>query len=181
MKWKDLSPLSRKSQTRGRSDFSSKVNIHNLLLMSPSCVIMFVRSLKDYNLKDLNTFQRQVSSLLDLQKFCARPKLFTHYSFFSFKVSPQRHKWNVKYLISHSAWSPWCHFHSGCRDELRSSSLNFSAFRFVFFFMLPPELIDYSAPTVYDNLIIRARKHNEILMEYVMFWAKTLPPPQIIT
>lgn len=134
MKWKDLSPLSRKSQTRGRSDFSSKVNIHNLLLMSPSCVIMFVRSLKDYNLKDLNTFQRQVSSLLDLQKFCARPKLFTHYSFFSFKVSPQRHKWNVKYLISHSAWSPWCHFHSGCRDELRSSSLNFSAFRFVFFF-----------------------------------------------
>ena len=47
--------------------------------------------------------------------------------------------------------------------------------------MLPPELIDYSAATVYDNLIIRARKHNETLMEYVMLWAKTLPPLHIIT
>ena len=133
MKWKDLSPRSGKSQIGGL--FIKKVNIHNLLLMSPSCVIMFARSLKDYNLKDLNTFQRRVSSLPDLQKICARPKLLTHCSFFSFKVSPQRHKWNVKYLISHSARSPWCHFHSGCRDELQSSSLNFSAFRFVFFFL----------------------------------------------
>lgn len=41
---------------------------------------------------------------------------------------------------------------------------------FLFFcFAISYELIDYSAAAVYDNLIIRAGKQNEIVMEYVMF------------
>lgn len=65
------------------------------------------------------------------------------------------------FKASHSPWS-LCHFHfgsglgGGSGDDLQSSSKS----------SVP------SGATVCDHLIIRARKRNEIVMEYVMFWAK---------